>query len=177
MNAADFAGIPSAVATHPALLRRILVLLASDPIAGKVSQGTVRDAALREVLRRFFTGVIDFSQAKVEVGIKLPRAGSPHSSDNSVFPSGWEERLVRTQVSRFYNQAVLSTLIEQGAADCFVAHSSQESVSSQCSRLLAGRRHSALLLLDRLIRSYRDGDWDADPKIPDHPHCTHTVQP
>lgn len=176
MNAVDFTGIPEAVRTHPALRDRILDLVRTQAIAGRATEGPGRETALREILARFFSDESDLAQSAAETASQLPRSSSPHASDNKVFARGWEERLVRTQVSRFYNQAVLGTLVEQGAKDCFVDHSSCEEASTQCSRYLAGRRHDPQVLLDRLIRSYQDGKWDKSPKIPDHPHCTHTVQ-
>ena len=94
-----------------------------------------------------------------------------------MFASGWAERLVRTQFSRFYNQAVLQQLTAHGDTECFVPHSASEQASSQCSQLLAGRTHNVQGLLTLLADSYALGQFSKTPKIPDHPHCTHVVRP
>jgi hypothetical protein len=109
--------------------------------------------------------------------IDLTPARSRHGNDRRVFPHEWAARLVRTQLNRFYNQAVLERLLAQNAPLCYVPHSSAEGRSSPCSTYLAGRNHDPRILHSRLVQAYAQGQWNNGPKIPDHPHCTHVVVP
>ena len=145
--------------------------------AGKVTEGGDRLGRLRVILSDLVDGRIDLPQACRRVEAELPRHSSPYSGNNRVFPSGWAERLVRTQYSRFYNQAVMERLLTEGQTECFVPHSAGEDASSMCSQLLAGGIHPLRPLYDRLVSSYGQGNWDKAVKIPDHPHCTHVVTP
>ena len=84
---------------------------------------------------------------------------------------------MRTQFSRFYNQAVLEELRARGETECFVAHSSAEASDSPCSTLLAGNHHPIAVLHERLLANHSRGQWDQSLKVPNHPHCTHVVSP
>ncbi|WP_135855285.1 hypothetical protein [Halorussus salinus] len=173
--AEDFYEIPEAVTANEELQNNILDLVNEQPIHGKVTQGGNRTESLREILREYFRGETNLEQAFQEVSSELPRHESPHASNNQVFAKGWAERLVRTQASRFYNQAVLLLLQERGDQTCFIPHSSEEDVSSDCTQMLAGNEVEIELLLNRLRRAHVDGEWHEEVMIPDHPHCTHTV--
>ncbi|ELJ8616676.1 hypothetical protein RUK64_003606 [Vibrio cholerae] len=175
--AKDFHEIPESLTNNSSLKRKALDLVQSEPIAGKVTIGGSRLEDFREILIDFFDLQIDLDAAIAETEHRLPRQHSMFSGDNRVFASGWAERLVRTQVSRFYNQAVLEKIIESGSDDCFVDHSSSEQASSKCSQQLAGANHSARVMLERIKSSYGDGEWNNERKLPDHPHCTHTFSP
>lgn len=175
--ASEFNEISNAVKGNEAIRLRIINLIGSEPILGKVIEGDGRIEELRTIISNFFAGNIEINDAIKEVEFRLPRNHSPHENNNRVFPQGWAERLIRTSISCFYNQAVLTEILESGQTECFVAHSSSESSDSNCSQQLAGSRHNASTLLERLVDSYRKGNWGKDVKIPDHPHCTHTVQP
>ncbi|MCD9491365.1 hypothetical protein GLP30_11085 [Photobacterium phosphoreum] len=175
--AKDFHEIPESLTNNTSLKRKVLDLVQSEPIAGKVTAGGSRLEDFREILIDFFDLQIDLNAVIAETERRLPRQQSIFSGDNRVFASGWAERLIRTQISRFYNQAVLETIIESGSDGCFIDHSSSEQASSKCSQQLAGTTHSAHVMLDRLKSSYGDGVWNNDRKLPDHPHCTHTFSP
>jgi hypothetical protein len=175
--AKEFSEIIETIKSNSQLLKRIVSLIATESIPGKVLEGEGRLDSFKVILSDYFEGKYSINETISEVEFRLARQYSAYENDNRVFAKGWAERLTRTQVSRFYNQAVLSEIIEDGGTECFVAHSSSEGADSKCSQQLAGSRHSASVLLDRLVSSYRDGNWGRDVKIPDHPHCTHTVQP
>lgn len=175
--AQDFYEIPEVVETNSELRGRIQDLVANEPIPGKVTEGGDRTENLREVLNVFFEGEISLQESIQRISEELPRHNSPHSHSNRVFADGWNERLARTQISRFYNQAVLLTLKDQGEAECFIPHSDHEDRDSSCTIQLAGQTTQVDRLLDRLNRAYREGEWHDDVMIPDHPHCTHTVTP
>ena len=175
--ASEFNDISNAVKDNEALRLRIINLVDSEPILEEALEGDGRIDKFKTIILNFFAGDIGINDAIKDVEFRLPRSYSPHKNNNRVFPQGWAERLVRTSISCFYNQAVLTEIIESGQTECFVAHSSSEDFDSKCSEQLADNRHNASTLLERLVDSYRKGNWGKDVKVPDNPHCTHTVQP
>lgn len=175
--AQDFYQIQETVNENTDLKSDIAELVRSEPIHGKVIEGEGRAESLREILLEFFEGDIELGETYRAVALELPRGESLHASNNRVFASGWDERLVRTQASRFYNQAVLQTLAEQDEQTCHIPHSSEEKSDSPCTRILAGGEADVELMLDRLERTYGQADYHGEVKIPEHPHCTHTITP
>lgn len=173
----EFSDIPAVLAARPDLREAMAALIKDKEIQGKVTEGSDRIARLRDILLEFVNGKHSVASAARAVEERLPRATSPHAGNNRVFPDRWAERLVRTQVSRFYNQAVMEMLLAKGATSCFVPHSSSEEGTSKCSQQLAGSSHEIRKLYDRLISSYEKGTWGDEVKIPDHPYCSHVVKP
>jgi hypothetical protein len=176
--ARDFTGILAALRVNADLLHRVERLIDQEPMIGKAVEGGGRLSAFRSILRNLIGGQIDLQEAFLRTGLQLPRVNSPYSRSNLVFSQDWEERLVRAELSRFYNQAVMEKLLAEGHTECFVPPSKIQDPSSRCTRELAGSKHNLLTLYDRLVRCYRDNDRsDEDPKVPDHPYCSHTVVP
>lgn len=175
--AKDFYEIPNAMKNNDALKHKILVLVQVEPIAGKVTTGGARLDDFRKILIDFFNQKVNLNDAITETERKLDKRSSMFYGDNRVFARGWAERLVRTQVSRFYNQAVLEFIIDSGSDKCFIEHSATEDVTSKCSQQLAGTTQSARVMLERLKSSYGAGNWSKEIKLPEHPHCTHTFNP
>lgn len=173
----DYKEIPAALAHNDPLRRRTVALVESDPILGKAFQGPGRTEAFRDILRELALGRLIEGQAIRRTNRELPRHQSPHAASNRVFPSSWEERLIRMQFSRFYNQAVLEELIERGEEHCFVEHSSAEDSDTPCSTVLAGRTHRVEHLHRLLVEAYAQEQYSREPRIPNHPHCTHVVRP
>lgn len=175
--AEEFAGIPAALAANESLRESMLRLIAKEPVAGKVTEGGGRLESLRGILADIAGGKLSVQQGIERVESALPRETSGHGGDNRVFSNGWAERLARTQFSRFYSQTVLEKLKHDGEAECFVPRSTEAKPDSQCSRVLAGRVQSVNDLHARIVREYGQGAFTNEPKIPDHPHCTHVVSP
>ena len=175
--AEDFFEIPATLTINDDLREAVTVLIQNQPMPGKVLEGGNRLEVFRGILIDVANGDIVLDEAYLRTETEIPRHTSPHSSSNRVFPDGWAERQVRTQLSRFYNQAVLEQLRSGGATECFVPHSDAESISSPCTRLLAGQRQNIDMLHQRLIDAYEKGQWSKEVKIPNHPHCTHVVRP
>ena len=175
--AEDFGQIAAALAENHDLREAVDTLAADEPMPGKVTEGGERLATFRRILRDLVSGHIDLREAYRRTEEELPREDSPYAHDNRVFPHDWGERLVRTQLSRCYNQAVMEELLAAGETTCHVPRSQAESIESRCSQELAGGNYDLQVLYDRLIQSYRDGQWSGEVKIPNHPHCTHTVTP
>lgn len=175
--AQEFYEIQDAMSASPELKADIVELVDSKPIHGQAFEGGNRKESFRDILKRFFAGDIDLEESYRAVSLELPQRESPHASNNRVFPSGWEERLVRIQASRFYNQAVLMTLVEEGEEECFVPRSPNQDPDTACTLNLAGGSADIHVLLDRLERKYDEADYHNEPLVPNHPHCTHTITP
>lgn len=173
----EFAEIPVILAERTDLREAVLGLINEQPMSGKVTEGGNRLGRFREIMTALVGGKIGLAEAYRRTELELPRLESMYGGNNRVFASGWAERLVRTQYSRFYNQAVMEQLLNDGAVSCFIPHSSDEDPGSKCSRLLAGGSHDLRRLYDRLINSYARGNWANELKVPEHPHCTHVVTP
>jgi hypothetical protein len=177
MYAQEFVGIQDALKINIRLRSHFSQLVASDVILGRVLEGTGRVESFRPILSDLGEGSLSLDQAYRRTEMEIPQHSSPLAGDGRVFATGWAERLVRTQLSRFYNQAVLALVLADGQTHVHVPHSPHEAPSSQCSQLLAGRSYPAQVLHDNLVAAYRDGDYGKNPKIPHHPHCTHVVVP
>lgn len=175
--AEDFFDIPAVLVANTELREAVISLIQSEAMPGKVLEGGNRIEIFREILISLANGEIILETAYEQTERRLPRQTSPHSSSNRVFAREWAERQVRTQFSRFYNQAVLEQLRNQGVTTCFVPHSDAEASMSPCTQQLAGRQHAVEMLYQRLTDTYARGNWSKLVKIPDHPHCTHVVQP
>ena len=175
--AQEFSEISFALVQNEALRSRVLALIAVQPMAGKITEGGSRMQAFRSILADLVNGQISVERAISRTQAELPRQTSLYSADNRVFAKDWDERLVRTQFSRFYNQAVMEQLLDEGETLCHVPHSGAEKRESNCSVHLAGRNHDVRTLHTRLVSSYAQGNWSSTVKIPDHPHCTHVVTP
>jgi hypothetical protein len=173
----DFFEIPSTLASNKDLRDAVIHLIDAASMPGKVLEGGNRIDLFRTILVNLALDKISLTEAYQRTMRESPRSSSPYSASNRVFSRGWAERQVRTQFSRFYNQAVLEQLRAAGIEMCFVPHSSTEKPDSSCTRLLAGREHSVDMLYERLIDAYEKGNWSSEVKIPDHPHCTHVVKP
>jgi hypothetical protein len=124
--AEDFTEIPTVLNQNPGLRAEMLALIRDQPMPGKVTEGGARLEDFREILTDLARGDIDLSRAIWRTEAELPQQASPHQHNNRVSPTGWAERLVRTQYSRFYNQAVMEQLLARGETQCFVPHSTIE---------------------------------------------------
>lgn len=173
----DFYDIIPTLTERKDILERIKKLVQSERILGKALEGIDRENKFKLILIDLINQEIDLKQAYNSVEIDMGRTGSPYAINNKVFPSGWGERLIRTNLSRFYNQVVLNLILQSGETKCFIPHSNHEESTSKCSQN-AGRIHDAQTILDTLIDVYSDGNWsNRGLKIPDHPHCTHVITP
>lgn len=178
MYASEFKDIPAAIKVNDDVRLYMINLIQGAPLLGKIVEGGNRLDVFRQILVDFANGRLDFAAAYRETENQLPRHVSIYAHDNRVFAHGWAERLVRTQVSRFYNQAVMELALGRGESQCFVPPSTAEQSSSPCSVSLAGRVHDISHLHSLLVTAYEQGHWgNKTPKIPDHPHCTHVVKP
>jgi hypothetical protein len=182
-NYADyFDEIPEALRLKVDLRQIVKRLIDEEPMIGKAVEGGDRLSIFRGILRDLVGGQILREEAFRRTERDLPPKKSSYVDSHLVFSRDWAERLVRTELSRFYNQAVMEKLLAEDHKECFVQRSNSQDASSRyrcrCSRELVGQIHSLRTLYDRLVRCYRDNDRsDRYPKVPDHPYCTHTVVP
>jgi hypothetical protein len=177
LYASEFGETPTILTQSTDLREEIIRLIEAQPIAGKVTDGGDRLLRFKDILKSLVRGEIALAEACRRTELDLPRQNSIHAANNQVFPHDWAERHVRTQFSRFYNQALMERLLLEGETQCFVPHSSAEAGSSKCTMYLAGKVQDLKTLHDRLIESYARGNWSRELKIPEHPHCTHVVTP
>ena len=175
--ASEFNEILIALTENSESKKRVLNLIQNKPILGQVIEEDGRVNEFRKILARLVEGKItNLEVSFVEVESKLPRNQSIHFRNNRVFASGWAERLVRTQLSRFYNQAVLEELNENEKEECYVPVSTSSNLSSRCA-IIQDKNHNVKELLANLITNYEKGQYDSSIKLPDHPHCSHVVKP
>ncbi len=169
--------IPEALGSNDKVRSHTLDLIADEPIIGKSLEGGTRKGDFRTILTALVKGEIDHAAAEQRVSSELPRSNSPHMGNNRVFNSQWKERLIRSQLSRFYNQSVMEVLEERGDSECFVPHSPREDTTSDCTQQLAGGTHAISELLRALYSQQRQGNWNDGVTVPGHANCTHTVIP
>jgi hypothetical protein len=175
--AREFSEILPVLQENISLRQEVAELIENEPMPGKATEGGACIECLKIVLQDLVAGKISLREAYERTEMELPRHSSVHGANNRVFASGWAERLVRTQVSCLYNQAVLKRIVERGEVRCYVEHSGEEEAMNPCSQI-AGEHHDARELYERLLNRYRRGDWSQkEVLIPNHPHCTHAVMP
>lgn len=173
--ASEYNGILETIANNQNIRDRMIDNIKAAKFSGKIFEGGNREEKIRSIFTKLFQLSLTEIQAKNEIETQLERLSSPYRGNSRVFSRDWVEKNFRTQLSRFYNQAVLESLKENHAKECYVHHSTTES-SSKCIHVYAGKNHPVNELLTNLIASYNEGDW-TDYKLPEHPNCSHVVHP
>lgn len=158
------------------ILELIKKLIKEKEIVGKALEGNSRKEEFRKILLKLVNGEITLQESYEMVEKKLDRATSIYKDSNRVFAKGWGERLIRTNLSKFYNQAILLEITESGDSRCFIPHSNYEKPDSPCNSI-AGKENDAERLLVLLVETYEENNYTNQVKIPNHPHCTHVVMP
>jgi hypothetical protein len=150
----EFSEINSVLLQNEPLRNRVITLIENQPIAGKVTEGIPRLEAFRAIMVDLVNGNLNLNEAIQKTQIDLSPQSSAHGNNIRVFPANWDERLVRTQLSRFYNQAVMEQLLEEGETQCFVPHSSEERADSDCSSTSRLKFLSSIFVVYGIIVSY-----------------------
>ena len=174
--AKEFSDILESITVNQKIGDRMIDNVKTANFVGKIFEGGRREGVFRMILSNLFQGNLTETQAKNDIEKQLERSSSPHWDNNQVFPLDWVERNYRTQLSRFYNQAVLEHLEEKGERECYVYHATNES-SEECIYIYAGKNHPVVDFLVNLIASYNNGDCSAKYKLPAHASCNHVVHP
>ncbi len=173
----EFNEILIALKDNSKLRREVINLIKTKPILGKVIEEKDRVIEFRKILIELIqSGTDTLESSYTEVESRLLQNESKYAHDNRVFASGWSERLVRTHLSRFYNQAILEELDEKGEDECFVPATNSSNLSSKCA-IIQNQNYKVKELLQNLINNYDLGQYDDSIKIPEHPHCSHVVKP
>jgi hypothetical protein len=173
-----FDEILTTLAARQDIVDQMKSLIENEELHGKVFEGQGRKAAFRGILIDLIHRKLDLKESYEEMERHLNRAMSPYSSSNLVFSTGWAERSIRTQLSRFYNHAVMKLLLEKGQTDCYIPSSPDQNASSKCSIELVGGVHHIQPLLESLIEAYSNGNYkNKELKVPEHPYCSHVVRP
>jgi hypothetical protein len=175
--AADFYEILSCLEINRYLKSRIKNLIKEKSIHGKALEGDNRLNDFKSIILTLVDQKLSLNEAYILTEQLLSEHNSPYAGNKRVFCQHWGERLIRIQLSKFYNEAVLLTILEDGGTTCFISHSTTENNSSPCSIHLAGSVQNAEEMLARIINCYEYGVYDKELKIPNHPHCTHVVSP
>ena len=172
----EFSEILDTLSNNFELKKKVLDLIRSKPILGKCIEEDSRVSIFRNILAELVDGKISSLEVCFnEAESRLPSNQSKYFGNNRVFPSDWSERLVRTELSRFYNQAVLEELDEKREEECFVPKSSSSNLSSRCS-IIQNKNYKVKDLLQNLVNNFDLGKRDNSIKIPEHPHCSHVVR-
>lgn len=169
--------IPDALANNDELREHTAGLVPEEPIIAKSLEGGSRTEDFREIIAAFLSGDIDQETAEQQVWDELPPRESPHRGNNQLFHHQWAERLIRSQGSRFYNQAVMEILVDRGVTECYVPYSPRQDPDSACTQQLERGTHAVSDLLETLYEQQREGNWGIGVTIPGHANCTHTVVP
>ncbi len=177
--ASNFYEILTALANNVEIKSIVIELIKTKHIPGKITEEQTRKKKFRIVLEQLVNGEIHtLESGYYKVATDIPESTSKYEGNRRVFSRDWAERLVRTQLSRFYNQAILTFLIKSGDRKCFVPHSPTEDVSSICTRYMAGKEHEIKPIYNKLIEIYENEKWDGNTRIiPQHPNCTHVICP
>ena len=142
---------------------RMMVLAANEPM---YHLGTEAPEEFRDIVRGLITGNDPPESAANAAAECL--GGAPEECNETL----------NLQFIRFYNQAVLEMLMERGVTRVCVPRVRTEVSSSQCSRELAGKGHSIVMLHRRLLVAYGLGKGqNGEAVIPQHPFCRHVVRP
>lgn len=173
----EFSEILPVLSSNKVIKDAMSVLIETEKFPGKVTEGGTRLDDFRLILKDLINGKFDLEEAIRRTENNLSSSNSIHKDNNRVFAENWAERLIRIQLSRFYNQAVIEELLAKGETQGNIPHSSAEDPTSACSQNLAGSNHDLKYLHDQLIDSYSNGNFSKELKIPNHPHCTHVVRP
>jgi len=121
----------------------------------------------REILRDFFNGKITLEQA-----IKR--------TQNEIIPpygykriSRWEERVVRSELSKIFTLGYGDYLLAIGEKDCYIPHTDLEQ-NDACMRLIAGRTIPIKTIQDNIYMNY-DTRIIMHPTVPLHANCQHII--
>ena len=150
-------------------LRNLMVgLILDEPIIAKGVSSPGQ-------LERFRDIMVELAKGETDIHGSVKRAEQdfalPVGEDNGA------EALVRLQFSRFYNQAVMALLMDNGVSRAFVPRCPGENPTSSCCRELAGKGHAIQDLYDRLVDRYARGKEETGAVVPGHPFCSHVVKP
>ncbi|MGV8162478.1 MAG: hypothetical protein ACP5N2_04075 [Candidatus Nanoarchaeia archaeon] len=175
--ASEFCEIQTALTNNASLRKRTVDLIKIKQIHNPTIEEEDRLKIFRDILVDFVTGEIlslDFTYARVEQ--KLPKIESKYAKDNKIFTKHWKEHLVKTQLSRFYNHAVLEELAENNYKECFIPPAESAFHNYACMHS-TNAKCDVQELLQNIIDHYELNKENIHLILPEHPDCAHVVAP
>jgi len=175
--ASEFNEILTALSNNSTLRTKVIGLIETKPINNKAIEEKEREEKFKSILKTLVNrDILGLEYTYTKISENIPASESKYANNPSVFSKDWEEKLVRTHLSRFYNHAVLEELQENGKLECFIPSAESEFQNFSCMHA-KDTTCNINELLQNLIDHYEFGKNNASLKIPEHPHCNHVVRP
>lgn len=121
----------------------------------------------KKILRDFFSKTITLDQAVMRVhGEIVPPFGYKRVGR-------WQERLVRSEISKIFTLGYGDYLLSIGETDCFIPHTDLEK-ADECLRLIAGKTIPIKTIQDNIYKNYNQKAV-MHPTVPLHANCQHII--
>jgi hypothetical protein len=121
----------------------------------------------REILRGFFSKKITLNEAVIRAGQKIvPPAAYKKTSR-------WQERAVRSEISKIFTLGYGDYLLSIGETECFVPHTHFDE-SLECRALISGKRFPIKTIQDNIYKNY-GLKHPSFPTVPLHANCRHII--
>ena len=176
--AKEFSEIKDCIVINKKIKQRMIKLINIKRIYGYVVEEENRERELKLILEKFCNNdEYLLNNGVTEIREKITRSESKYSNNNNVFRKTWENQLLKNQISRFYNQAVLEILHDEGDEKFFVYPSKDQDPSGKCSIKFINKEWSINEILVNIERNYDEGKYDNSFKLPEHVNCSHVASP
>lgn len=170
----EFNDILPVLSVNAPLRQKVIVLINSKPICHKAIEECAREAKFRQILADLVNrNILSVEFACKKIKKEIPMEQSIHDPEDRTFLNGWEERLVRLHLSRFYNHVILDDLSQNGEEECFIPLPEEKADCIHDDN----RKFKVDELLSNMIKFYDLGDPQIKSKIPEHANCPHVVIP
>jgi len=165
MTASSFFDIPSVIdkSNLPFIMKR----LDAEQFAFVTFLTPQCKDKFREILRDFFNKKITLEQAVIRVNNEI----SPPFGYKRV--DRWQERAVRSEVSKIFTLGYGDYLLSLGETECFIPHTSFDE-SAECTVLIAGKKFLIKDIQDNIYKNYKL-KHPAFPTVPLHANCRHII--
>ena len=165
MTASSFYDIPSVVDNQnlPFIMKRLDV----EEFSFVTCLTPQCKEKFREILRDFFNKKIDLGKSVIRACAEI--APPPAYKRKS----RWQERAIRSEVSKIFTLGYGDYLLSIGETECFVPHTNLEK-HDECLRLIAGKTIPIKAIHDNIYKNY--GRQTAMyPTVPLHANCQHII--
>lgn len=173
--AENFYEIIKALRINKYLLENVKRLITTREIIGMSLADSSRKKLFKNILSDLSDGNIGLEESYNLLEYNNNQKLSVFCRPSTICANDWRERLIRINLSKFYNQAVLLYILNRGEKICFIPHSKYERCN-QCSSM-AGKVYDALDMLIKIENVYEKKIFHKEFKIPAHPYCTHVIMP
>jgi hypothetical protein len=121
----------------------------------------------REILADFYTKKIDLNNANLRCCSEI----TPPETYKQI--KGWQQRAVRSEISKVFTLGYSDYLLSFGETECFVPHTDLEH-NDDCLRLIAGKKLQIKDVQDNIYKNY-SLKVKAFPTVPLHANCQHII--